>query len=276
MNYHYEQYYKLDYFNIINEFNCYFFRSNKNINLNLYEYMEYQRNNILRQNYNNVNSMRSIQNNQLLRNISSVPQLQKRNPNDIREAILDQRKTDEKINVQKFNKIVSNMGKIYTDDERKKLWAQRTNQPYKNILPASEIKKEYKTSEELVVYHVKPEDKNIDVFNKSVVNINTIIADQNKGIQDRFSPNKLNENKQSFEYNHIGKFHVRYDPSNFNELKDDIVSFYKKEQHDMERDKKSVDDIIEGLITMDNDSTNNIPNETEIKVDKYASRQKKV
>lgn len=244
--------------------------------------MNYQQHNNLLKRYGEINAMRGIQVNPLLSNSSKVIQQPKQinDPRKIREVILDQRKVDSKIDVSKFNRIVANLDRTSNVD-REKLWATRTNQPYKNILPVSEIKKEYKTKEELVVYRVKQEDKNEKKFAENAENMKKSIEQHNKELADKYASVKMGEHKKEFEYNHIEKYTVKYNPNDYNDMKNNLVDYYKKEQYEQEKDKKCVDDIIEGMMTSGiNDDIEprieNKPDEKNVSTDKYLQRQKKV
>jgi hypothetical protein len=251
-----------------------------------------QRNNNLMSRYREVSSMRGIQNNQLLNNVNRTVQQprQIRDPSKIREVILDQRKIDSKIDISKFNRIVNNMDKTQLS-ERERMWATRTNQPYKNILPIKDIKKEYASQDELVVYRVKKEDKDGVVFEENARNMKQAIAKHNKELTDTYSAIKKEGYAKEFEYNHIAKYNVKYDPTDYKDMKDNIVEYYKKEQQESEKDKKCVDDIIENMMmnginddgqTEQNEihANTSVP-ETHIEeqivpTNKYLQRQKKI
>lgn len=258
--------------------------------------MSGQRNNNLMRRYEEVSAMRGIQNNQLLNNANrKIQQPQQiRDPSRIREVILDQRKTDPKMDVTRFNRIVNNMDKTQSSD-REKLWAARTNQPYKNIMPAKDIKKEYKSQEDLVVYHVKKEDKDEKVFEENAKHMKQAIAQHNKELKDTYSAMKQSEYEKEFEYNHVEKYNVKYDPTDFKDMKESIVDYYKKEQQEQEKDKKCVDDIIEKMmssgisedIQTQPDSQQEVvspkesvkedsPTEKTVSTNKYLQRQKKI
>lgn len=253
--------------------------------------MNYRQNNTLLNRFNQVNSMRSIQNNPLLSQVNRrAPQSQKVNdPTRIREAILDQHKIDPKIDVSKFNRIVDNLGSV-RGPERDKLWASRTNQPYKTIMPPESIKKEYKSADELVVYKVNSNDKDTCKFNENASKLQNAIKIHNKELSDKFSILKKKNYEDEFEYNTVLKYKIKYDPANFEDMKGDITEFYKKEQQEIEQNKKHVDEIIEGMLDVGDNGNmnNNIPQfpdeasrpteekEETVSTSKYLQRQKKV
>lgn len=237
--------------------------------------------------YGEVSSMRGIQNNQLLnsagRKIQQPQQI--KDASRIREVILDQRRVDPKMDITKFNRVVNSIEQTQSS-EREKLWLARTNQPYKNILPASEIKKEYKSSDELVVYRVKPEDKNKAIFQENANHMTQEISQHNKELADTYSVVRRSECEKEFEYNRVEKYNVKYDPTEFKDMKENIVDYYKKEQMEQEKDKKCVDDIIEKMIssgiTDENPAQEKInvpeicPEEKTVSTNKYLQRQKKI
>lgn len=207
-------------------------------------------NNLLKR-YQNVSAMKSIQGNQLL-NVSNrkVQQSQQRcDPLRIREAILDQRKPDTKIDKTKFERIVNNLSNSIAP-ERARLWASRTNQPYKNIMPAKDIKKVYENKEELVVYRVRKEDKDEKEFKENVKKMKAAVIQHNNELKDTYAVSKKDDYKREFEYNNIEKYNVKYDPAEFKDMKENIVEYYKKEQLEAEKDKKCVDEIMMGMESM--------------------------
>ena len=218
-------------------------------------------NNLIRR-YKDVSSQ-----NNLLSNRKDQQPAKINDPTKIREAILEQRKIDNKMDINQFNKMVNVISTTKTQ-ELDKLWAGRTNQPYKNITPAECIKPKYASADELVIYKVKPEDKSSKLFEEHANQIKQSINEHNKELKDTFSVIKEAEHKKQFEYNHKEKYNVKYDPAKYEEMKADVIDFYKQEQMEEERNKKDVDDLIEKMITtgiMDMATS-----------DKYANRQKKV
>lgn len=231
--------------------------------------MKRGQNNALIQQYNRINSMKSIQNNQLLTQVNrrnNIPQ-KISEPNKIREAILDQRKPDQKMDNLKFNRIYSTIEGTRKMD-KEKLWASRTNQPYKTIFPAEYIKKEYKNEQELVVYKVKKEDKDENVFRGDVKKLKEKIDSHNHELKNTFATVRKQEYAEQFEYNNKLKYNkIKYDPESFDDMKNDITDFYKKEQEEQEKNKKRTDDIIESMVginIIDNSTQSNDEQKTDI------------
>jgi hypothetical protein len=248
--------------------------------------------NNLQKKFQELTAMRGIQNNNMI-NLSNrrVPQPQQNNPANIRAVILDQRKPDAKIDKMRFDRIINNMKKTI-EPEREKYWSTRTNQPYKNILPVEEFKKEYKSQEELTIYKVQREDKDERKFKENADKLKKSVATHDKELKDKFAFNKKDEYKKEFEYVNCEKYkNVKYDPTDFKEMKEDIVEFYKKAQFEEEKNKKNIDNILENILGDDsgldkNNTTssdeiksttnNDISKDDEIIDDKYLQRQKKV
>ena len=246
--------------------------------------------------------MRSIQNNPLLSQVNRRPQIQTKinDPTRIREAILDQKKPDQKMDINRFNKIYTTLDCARVN-EKEKLWSGRTNQPYKNIFPPEMIKKEYKTEKELIVYTVKQEDKNEKIFSENVDKLKDQIGKHNHELKNTFDQTKKKDYETEFEYNNVLKYKVKYDPTQFEDMKNDITEYYKKEQENQEKEKNKTDNIIESMVGLnlnecddniksninetietqketDNDVVNEQPEQKiqNISTNKYIQRQKKI
>jgi len=257
-----------------------------------------QPNRLLRR-YDDINRMESFQKNQLL-NVSSrrIRQPDKIDPKKIKELVLDQRKPDAKLEKGKFERIFNNLEQTH-NPEKEKYWATRTNIPYKNILPASEFKKEYKTEKDLIIYTVKKEDKDSKIFDEKSIQLKKQLGQHDKELKDIYTSSKENEFKKDFEYNNLEKYKVKYDPTEFSGMKGDIIEFYKKEQLEEETKKKCIGDLIVELEGLDSDESvvkeERVDNkqteqfeesivekvtekkqEKDNKLDKYKQRQKKL
>lgn len=134
--------------------------------------------------------------------------------------------------------------------EKEKAWSQRTNQPYKNILKDENynkfIGKQNINKDELIVHKVTDADK-IGLL-EEFQDLLGILEKHNSDLKIIYSANKELEHKQKFEYVHRDKYKIKYDPKDYEELKKDQLDYYKKEQYKLEKDKKTVDDIIESLL----------------------------
>lgn len=246
--------------------------------------------NRLIQRHANISNMKSIKNNPLLNRAKNTIQQppEKNNPNQIREAILHQRKVDQKIDSQKFNTMYDNIARS-SDPDRERLWASRTNQPYKTIIPIQNDKKEYKSQDDLIVYKVKKEDKDKQLFENNIISKKKSLDIHNKELKDNFSQSKKEEHMKEFEYNHVSKYTIKYDPENHDDMKDNVLEYYKKKQAEQEQEKKCVDEIIDKMaetgltqeLNLNSENTSEVQNvktksPENPKPDKYAQRQKKI
>jgi len=136
----------------------------------------------------------------------------------------------------------SKLAKKYIEEN---LWKNRTNAPYKNILKNEDWKKKFKSSADLIVHKVSNFDKIglLDEYNKLV----GLMEKHNNELRVIYSTTKEAEHKKEFEYVNIYKYNVKYDPKNYNDLKE----FYKKEQKKLENEQKRIDHIINKLIDDD-------------------------
>jgi len=239
--------------------------------------------------YGATNSMQSIQQNRIINR--AQPQQQVLPSSQIKQVILDQRHKDQSIDPSRFKMLIDTVSRN-TNLERDKMWATRTNQPYKTILPSQDIKKEYKSQAELVVYKVNKADKDEIKFEENISQIKSAIMKHNNELNEVYAPSKESQCKREFEYNHVEKYRTKYNPADFKDMKDDLISHYKQEQHDMEKDIKYKDEILELLVASGmgessttppttNSPTNSPTNSssqqsTQQNVDKYAQRQKKL
>ena len=123
----------------------------------------------------------------------------------------------------------------------------RTNQPYKNIIKNEDVtKKNFKSKDDLIVHKVTIKDKEgvDDSYNKFKQNLET----HNDELQTIYSTDKRNEHKKKFEYNHVYKYRIQYDPKDHDKLKQDRIKYYKDRQKKEEEGKRTVDNILETLI----------------------------
>ena len=156
-------------------------------------------------------------------------------------------KADKQDIIIKYRDLQNN---ISSKRELEELWKKRTNQTYKNIIKDEKYqKKEYKKKEDLIIHKVTNADKfGVDTELKD---FQGKIETQNGELKIQYSSSKEVEHKKKFEYNNKYKYTVKYDPKAHEELKDNNVEYFKKEQEKNEKDKKKVDDIIQNLLNSD-------------------------
>lgn len=143
---------------------------------------------------------------------------------------------------------MKDLEKNFTKKELEDLWAKRTNQGYKHIIRDEKYqKKDYKKKEDLIVHKVTDLDKlgvdeEFDEYEKK-------IETQNGELKVQYSQSKELEHKKKFEYNNKYKYSAKFDPKAHEDLKDENIEYFKKEQEKIEKDKKKIDDIISGLLS---------------------------
>ena len=153
----------------------------------------------------------------------------------------------------KIEKSDSNEIKRLYDDESNKYtekyieknwWAQRTNAPYKNILKEENWKKEIKSGSDLIVHKVTNLDKL--GLEEDYIKLQELLENHDGELKVIFSASKESEYKKSFKFVQKYKYRMKYDPKDYNDLK----NYYKNEQKKHDRDQKRFDEII-GLIMED-------------------------
>ena len=156
------------------------------------------------------------------------------------------------------NKLVAEQFKNYKQVEnqykttREKYIQERTNQPYKNIIKDEkyinkfiEKPKEKIDQKELIVHRVTNADK--EGVEEECVTMDKEREKHDGELKVIYSSSKENEHKKKFEYNHKYKYRIKYDPSDHKKLKDDKISYFKKEQKKIEDNKEKIQNIYESL-----------------------------
>ena len=121
-------------------------------------------------------------------------------------------------------------------------WSKRTNEPYKNILKDEDWRKDFKKEDDLIVHKVTDLDK-IGLMDdyKTLVDLIEVHDGELKVI---FSSSKETEHKKAFKFVQKYKYRMKYDPKDYNDLKD----YYKKEQKKFDREQKHIDNVISRLM----------------------------
>lgn len=228
-------------------------------------------NNMMQNNSAQVQQMKMMQMaySQKLQDVQKVKQIEKLNE---LESKLDKEKIRDcvikPIKVENDNREVRAKLKemeasgIYVPDKDnilRKYWDSRTNQPYKNIIkddnyvnkflnkPAPKTVEDRKQLEkDLIVHKVTNADK--EGVETEYRQLEGKLEKHNDELKVIYSTTQEAEHKKKFEYNHIYKYRVKYDPSDHNKMKNDRMSYYKKQQKNEENQKDQVDNIIESLI----------------------------
>lgn len=139
-----------------------------------------------------------------------------------------------------------NTGKNY-GNEIQEYWKKRTNQPYKNIIKNEDVsKKNFKSKDDLIVHRVTKKDK--EGVDESYNKLQQNLEKHDDELQTIYSTDKRNEHKKKFEYNHVYKYRIQYDPKDHDKLKQDRIKYYKDRQKKEEEGKRTIDNILETLI----------------------------
>lgn len=127
----------------------------------------------------------------------------------------------------------------------KNWWTQRTNAPYKNILKDEDWKKDFKKLDDLVVHRVTGLDKvGLMEDYHSLLNI---IEKHNGQLKVIFSASKESEHKKAFKFVQKYRDRMKYNPKDYNDLKE----YYKTEQKKYEHDQKRIEEAITRLMDED-------------------------
>jgi hypothetical protein len=131
----------------------------------------------------------------------------------------------------------------------KEWWNSRTNDPYKNILKnlKDTNKKKYKNKEDFIVHKVSNVDKSEVMLEKEYEDLMALLEMHNNNLKVIYSASEKNKHKQEFRYINKYKYRLKYDPKNFEELKD----YYKSEEKKLQKNNKQLDDLIDSLIDED-------------------------
>jgi hypothetical protein len=209
-------------------------------------------------NYNNSHQMRSMhmmhQQMSRLKQLEQLKQFDKASDIDkfidkdkIKESVIKPFKIEKATKKEIDDKYFDAKGKF--EPERKDYWTKRTNQPYKNILKNEDYTKAFKAKEDLIVHRVTDADKLQEKLDKEFRELERLLDNHNDQIAIIYSSSNKTKHKKKFDYTHVNKYQkITYDPTDFSDLKKGAIEKYKKEQQNLEKDKKKVDQIIENLV----------------------------
>ena len=170
--------------------------------------------------------------------------------------------------------------KNYTDKsgkdfgpEIKQYWKMRTNEPYKNILKKEDYSKKIATKDDLIVHRVTDKDK--EGVQEDFSKMDNNREKHNNELKVIYSTNHKNEHKKKFEYNHVYKYRIQYDPGDHDKLKQDKIKYYKQQQKKEEDGKQKIDSILDlisdGIFDKDELSSINITKNINIDNDSSGS-----
>jgi hypothetical protein len=210
-------------------------------NLNSYQLAQLQQ---------NINNSRTSQQSKLLMKINELEKNKDKlhlSNDELRNVIIRPIKL-EKANKQEIYKDLEKITLSKTKLEE--LWKKRTNNGYKHIIKDEKYQnKKYEKKEDLIIHKVTDADK-LGIDNDYNTYANNI-ENQNGELKVIYSTSKELEHKKKFEYNNKYKYSTKYNPNQHENLKDDNIEYFKKEQEKSEKDKKTIDNVIENLINVE-------------------------
>ena len=231
----------------------------------LNNYQNYQQtnipfnNNMLLQNNSIFVNMPQVQQMQAkLKDVQQIKQIEKINEMEItmdkdkiRESIIKPIKIEkDKKNKQDLEVKWKNAENNYRDKsgkdygiEIKHYWENRTNKPYKNILKNEDYSRQYKSSDDLVVHKITQKDKDLDKVEGEFKEINNKREKHNDELKCIYSTSNINEHKKKFEYRHVYKYRIQYDPKDHNTIKQDNIKYYKELQKKEEEGKQQLNSL---------------------------------
>lgn len=242
---------------------------NSNRLLNGYNMLQNNQNQFMNNNpflVNNINNLNMLQNQQnanmqkiremqQIKQIEKINQLESVDNEKIRESVIKPIKIEisnqEKERIkQELRQLESNykVNKENTNEQLQKLWKERTNQPYKNIIKNEDYKKNIKNRDDLIVHRVTLLDKDGKVAEKNYTDLKNKIETHDKELKVIYSTDHKNEHLKDFEYKQIYKYRMKFDPKDHDKLKVDQIKYYKNEQKKLEENKKKYDDLIDSLV----------------------------
>lgn len=166
----------------------------------------------------------------------------------IRPIKIEKSKSDKKVLRERLKQIEGE----YIDKEKEtfgpeiqRYWKNRTNETYKGIIKG-ESRSLYKDKDDLIVHKVSVKDK--EGVDKDYKCMGDGREKHNDELKIIYSTDQENEHKKTFEYNHVYKYRVQYDPKGHDKLKKDKIKYYKERQQKEEEGKQNIDCVIENLI----------------------------
>lgn len=130
---------------------------------------------------------------------------------------------------------------LFKDFIEKNLWTGRTNAPYKTILKNQNCQREFKEQKDLIVHKFTKLDRIglMDEYNDLI----KVLERHNGDLKVIFSTSKKNEHVKAFKFVEKYRKRVKYNPKDYNELKE----YHKKESQKFERDRRKLDMYIERI-----------------------------
>lgn len=141
----------------------------------------------------------------------------------------------------------------------------RTNNPYKNILKNENYKKIFKNMKDLIVHTVTQLDKDKIRFAEELAEKKLLFEEHDGELKLLFSLSQQAEHAKNFEYVQKYKHRIKYNPENFNDLK----QYYKNETKRINNENKRIDEMLEMLIMNDGTLTQEELNQIQVPITEY-------
>lgn len=167
--------------------------------------------------------------------------------NNFTNALLGTQKIEKQHNKISVKELEEHRNKQY-----KTAINERTNVPYKNILPVEYFNKPIRDEKDLIVYKVTKEDKHTKLLNDNMMNLKTKRHTENVEIENKYNEADKLKHKQIFEQNKIIKCNVNYNQKMDSELKENALVYYENKQKENEQNKQTIDEMIDMLSSKTN------------------------
>jgi len=133
----------------------------------------------------------------------------------------------------------------------KELYRNRVNIPYKGIIKQEnfDYNKEIKSPTDLCIYKITQKDKKVGRFIIRLAKLQNSFKKFDDKLRLIYSDET--EDKKKFNYEHITKFKLAYNPRDLEDdmdVRDKYIEEFKKEQEKIEQNKKKIEQSIEELL----------------------------
>lgn len=246
---------------LLNEYNQYNYHSGQFSNKLLQQNPNFinQQNNQQMQHIQQM-QMQKMREQQQIRQIEKINELESTMGKDykekIKEAVIQPVKIDKSATKKELETKWKQAEQNYfttTKDNKKqygpeiqKYWQSRTNESYKTIIKDKIPPKQIKDDKDLIVHKVTKKDK--EGVDNDFQKMNVVRKKHNSELDVVYAKDKETEHKKKFDYTHVYKYRIQYDPKSHGELKQDKVKYYKEQQKQEEEKKQLKDSILECLV----------------------------
>jgi len=161
---------------------------------------------------------------------------------------MDKAQYNQLLNERESTYITHNKNGKHTVPKVLKEWYDgRKNTPYKNILKDQNYEKEFKKKEDLIVHKITQLDKDKIRLANEYETLARLLEKHDGELKLIYSASEETKHAEKFNYVNKYKNRIKYDPKNYDELK----QFYRKTQKKIKRENKRIDEMIELLLVSD-------------------------